>query len=170
MERFSWASVSQRSEYYDVIAAATIADLTQACGEMEHARVIHTLFWENYLGLSKQPWCGSAALCPSQLSNTCQSSLGDRQRLGEQHHLCVSPRVLSPQRALMKTDRKWGRMAWAGNDHIQIQESKEQKIDSSESRGWEWQENIQSIWGWDGKRLFFMKNTNNSTRNLQSGF
>lgn len=29
-----------------------------------------------------------------------------------------SPRVPSPQRTLMKTDRKWGWKAWAGNDHI----------------------------------------------------
>lgn len=127
VERFPdpWASRSQRSEYYDVIAAATIRDLTQAYREMEHARVIHTLFWENYLGLNKQPISAQQHL---PINPGWQAAAR-----GTTPPLCHPPRVLSPQRALMKTGRKWGRTTRAGNDHIQIQESKEPKTESSES-------------------------------------
>lgn len=83
------------------------------------AGVVHPLFGESYLCLNKQPGGGSAASCPLQLCNTCQSAPSDSQWLGEQRHLCALPAGAEASQDFNEDGQEVrGRKAGAGNDHI----------------------------------------------------
>lgn len=78
------------------------------------AGVVYTLFGESYLCLNKQPCGGSAAPCPLQPCNTCQSALSDNQWLADNSTFVHSPLVdFNEDRQEVR-----GRKAGAGNDHI----------------------------------------------------
>lgn len=82
-------------------------------------RVISILFSESYLCLNKQSCLGSSCLCQSLYSVTPANQLSvTASGSGNNATFVCPPCVPSSQRTLMKTDRKWGRKARAGNDHI----------------------------------------------------